>query len=58
LNENRGEFTNFVEIWGIHKFCRNREEIYNFGGNREEYALCIIGSGEWAPLTVTVKFGH
>ena len=35
LNENRGEFINFVEIVGIYKLFRNKGE----------YAICIIDLG-------------
>jgi len=36
-------FINFAEVGGI----------YNSFGNREEYAICIIGLGGWTPLRPT-----
>ena len=40
-HENRGTFLSFAGIEGIYRFC----------GNKGEYAIGIIGSGGWTPLT-------
>ena len=46
---------NFAEIWEIYKFAQNyRRKCLYFVEIEGEYAICIIGLGEWTPMVINI----